>query len=130
MVLKPIATMILLLALTGVLILAVPTVTALDLGKKTVARIKQNLFWEYVYNAGLIPIAAGVLVPIFDAGIFGWLSMLAGLAMAMSSATVVGNSILLGRYKPKFASKNVKGMEGSYYNDHFKHVYTPSPSQI
>jgi hypothetical protein len=34
-------------------------------------------------------------------GIFGWLPMLAAVAMAMSSVTVVGNSILLGRYKPK-----------------------------
>jgi len=35
----------------------------------------------------------------------GWLPMLAGLAMAMSSVTVVGNSILLGKYNPKFAAR-------------------------
>jgi Cu+-exporting ATPase len=75
---------------------------ALDLGKKTVSKIKQNLFWAFVYNAGLIPVAAGALVPLFGLNMFGWLPMLAGLAMAMSSVTVVGNSILLGRYKPKF----------------------------
>ena len=40
-------------------------VTALDLGKKTVAKIKQNLFWAFAYNTGLIPIAAGALVPVF-----------------------------------------------------------------
>ena len=38
-------------------------ITALDLGKKTVSKIKQNLFWAFAYNTGLIPIAAGVLVP-------------------------------------------------------------------
>lgn len=80
-------------------------VTALDLGKRTVAKIKQNLFWAFAYNAGLIPIAGGILVPFMGVGIFGWLPMFAGLAMAMSSVTVVGNSILLGRYKPRFAYK-------------------------
>jgi Cu+-exporting ATPase len=104
-------------------------VIALDLGRKTVAKIKQNLFWAFVYNTGLIPIAAGVLVPIFGIGIFGWLPMLAGLAMAMSSVTVVGNSILLGRYKAKFASKKIERLGESHYNDHFKQVYAPSPSQ-
>jgi Cu+-exporting ATPase len=82
-------------------------VTALDLGRKTVSKIKQNLFWAFAYNTGLIPIAGGVLVPFLGVGIFGWLPMLAGVAMAMSSVTVVGNSILLGRYKPRFAKKNV-----------------------
>jgi Cu+-exporting ATPase len=82
-------------------------VIALDLGKKTVSKIKQNLFWAFAYNTGLIPIAGGVLVPFLGVGIFGWLPMLAGVAMAMSSVTVVGNSILLGRYKPKFAKKEL-----------------------
>lgn len=82
-------------------------VIALDLGKKTVSKIKQNLFWAFAYNTGLIPIAGGVLVPFLGVGIFGWLPMLAGAAMAMSSVTVVGNSILLGRYKPKFAKKEL-----------------------
>jgi Cu+-exporting ATPase len=87
-------------------------VTALDLGRKTVSKIKQNLFWAFAYNTGLIPIAGGVLVPFLGVGIFGWLPMLAGVAMAMSSVTVVGNSILLGRYKPRFARKNAsKGKE-------------------
>jgi len=74
---------------------------ALDLGKKTVTKIKQNLFWAFAYNTGLIPIAGGVLVPVLGVEIFGWLPMLAAIAMAMSSVTVVGNSILLGRYTPK-----------------------------
>jgi P-type Cu+ transporter len=57
-----------------------------------------------LHNTGLIPLAGGILVPFIGGGIFGWLPMFAGLAMGMSSVTVVGNSILLGRYKPKFAS--------------------------
>ena len=77
-------------------------VTALDLGKRTVSKIKQNLFWAFAYNTGLIPIAAGALVPIFGLGVFGWLPILAGLAMAMSSVTVVTNSLLLGKYKPTY----------------------------
>ena len=77
-------------------------VTALDLGKKTVSKIKQNLFWAFAYNTGLIPIAAGALVPLLGLGVFGWLPILAGLAMAMSSVTVVTNSLLLGKFKPKY----------------------------
>jgi Cu+-exporting ATPase len=98
-------------------------VTALDLGKKTVSKIKQNLFWAFAYNTGLIPIAGGVLVPILGVGIFGWLPMLAGVAMAMSSVTVVGNSILLGRYKPGFADKKRKGEE-IYASDDLKKAYS------
>lgn len=78
-------------------------VTALELGKKTVSKIKQNLFWAFAYNTGLIPIAAGALVPFLGLSVFGWLPILAGAAMAMSSVTVVGNSLLLGRYRPRFA---------------------------
>jgi P-type Cu+ transporter len=74
---------------------------ALELGGKTVSKIKQNLFWAFAYNTGLIPIAAGALVPLLGVAMFGWLPMLAAVAMAMSSITVVGNSILLGRYRPK-----------------------------
>jgi Cu+-exporting ATPase len=77
---------------------------ALELGRKTVSKIKQNLFWAFVYNTGLIPIAGGVLVPFLGVGIFGWLPMLAALAMAMSSVTVVGNSVLLGRYRSKLVN--------------------------
>ena len=83
-------------------------VIALELGTKTVSKIKQNLFWAFAYNTGLIPIAGGILVPFLGVGIFGWLPMLAGVAMAMSSLTVVGNSLLLGRYKPKFLVRKSK----------------------
>ncbi len=100
-------------------------VTALDLGRKTVTKIKQNLFWAFAYNAGLIPIAGGILVPFMGVGIFGWLPMLAGLAMAMSSVTVVGNSILLGRYKARFAIRKTRQKE-IYSNQDLKQAYTPT----
>jgi Cu+-exporting ATPase len=104
-------------------------VTALDLGRKTVSKIKQNLFWAFAYNTGLIPIAGGILVPFLGVEIFGWLPMLAGLAMAMSSVTVVGNSILLGRYKPKFADdrKGQVGYKGreAYSEKDLKEVFLP-----
>jgi P-type Cu+ transporter len=102
-------------------------VTALDLGRKTVSKIKQNLFWAFAYNTGLIPIAAGVLVPFLGVGIFGWLPMLAGLAMAMSSVTVVGNSILLGRYKPRFAPAKPR-KEEVYTDEDLKKAYSLQPA--
>ncbi|MGH9983778.1 MAG: copper-translocating P-type ATPase, partial [Nitrososphaeraceae archaeon] len=80
-------------------------VTALDLGKKTVSKIKQNLFWAFAYNTGLIPVAAGILVPFLGPQVYSWLPFLAAGAMAMSSVTVVSNSLLLGRYKPKTSTK-------------------------
>jgi P-type Cu+ transporter len=49
--------------------------------------------------------AAGVLVPFLGDSIFSWLPFLAAGAMAMSSLTVVSNSLLLGRYKPRFTGK-------------------------
>jgi Cu2+-exporting ATPase len=65
---------------------------ALKLSAKTVAAIKQNLFWAFIYNIIGIPIAAGVLYPIN-----GFLldPMIAGAAMALSSISVVGNSLRL-----------------------------------
>ena len=75
-------------------------IKAIEISKKTVSKIKQNLFWAFAYNTALIPIAGGVLVPIFGAEMYSYLPFLAAGAMAFSSATVVGNSLLLGRYKP------------------------------
>ena len=72
-------------------------VTAIDLSKKTVSKMKQNLFWAFFYNVALIPVAAGLLYP------FGILlnPIFAAIAMASSSMTVVGNAMLLNRYKAK-----------------------------
>lgn len=66
--------------------------TAIQLSKSTVATIKQNLFWAFIYNLIGIPIAAGVLYPING---FLLNPMLAGAAMAFSSVSVVSNSLRL-----------------------------------
>ena len=65
---------------------------ALHLARATVATIRQNLFWAFIYNVALIPVAAGVLYPFT-----GWLlsPVLAAAAMALSSVTVVSNSLRL-----------------------------------
>lgn len=65
---------------------------AIKLSKQTVATIRQNLFWAFIYNLIGIPIAAGILYPING---FLLNPMIAGAAMALSSVSVVGNSLLL-----------------------------------
>lgn len=75
-------------------------VTAIKLSKATVRKIKQNLFWAFCYNVGLIPIAAGALVPFLGPTVYDFLPFLAAGAMASSSVTVVSNSLLLNRFKP------------------------------
>jgi Cu2+-exporting ATPase/Cu+-exporting ATPase len=65
-------------------------VKAIKLSKLTMRGIKQNLFWAFIYNIVGIPLAAGVFYPLF-----GWLlnPVFAGMAMAFSSVSVVGNSL-------------------------------------
>ena len=70
---------------------------AMQLGRKVMSRIKQNLFWAFAYNTVLIPVAAGLLYPFFG---IAFRPELAGFAMAMSSVTVVTLSLLLKRYVP------------------------------
>ncbi len=70
---------------------------ALQLSRKVMSRIRLNLFWAFAYNVILIPVAAGILYPV--AGI-SFRPELAGLAMALSSVTVVSFSLLLRRYVP------------------------------
>ena len=67
-------------------------VKAVRLSKITMRGIKQNLFWAFIYNIVGIPLASGILFPVF-----GWLlsPVFAGLAMAFSSVSVVGNSLRL-----------------------------------
>jgi Cu+-exporting ATPase len=63
---------------------------ALDISRRTVAKIRQNLFWAFVYNVAGIPLAA-----------FGYLNpVMAGAAMALSSVSVMSNALLLKRWKP------------------------------
>ena len=72
-------------------------VASIKLSRYTMKKIKQNLFWAFIYNAAGIPIAAGLLYP------FGFLlnPIIAAGAMAFSSVSVVGNSLLMKRYKVK-----------------------------
>jgi P-type Cu2+ transporter len=65
---------------------------AIRLSKQTVATIRQNLFWAFIYNVIGIPVAAGVLYPAWG---FLLNPMIAGAAMALSSVSVVSNSLLL-----------------------------------
>ena len=67
-------------------------IRAIQLGKRTLSKVRQNLFWAFFYNVIGIPIAAGVLYPIFGISLK---PEYAGLAMAFSSVSVVTNSLLL-----------------------------------
>ena len=63
---------------------------ALDISRRTVAKIRQNLFWAFIYNTAGIPLAAlGYLNPV-----------VAGAAMALSSVSVMSNALLLKRWRP------------------------------
>jgi Cu+-exporting ATPase len=71
-------------------------VIGIDLSQYAIKKIKQNLFWAFFYNIIGIPIAAGLLYPFTG---FLLSPIIAGAAMAFSSVSVVGNSLLMGRYK-------------------------------
>lgn len=71
--------------------------TAIKLSKATIRTIKMNLFWAFIYNIIGIPIAAGILIPWFGIQLD---PIIAAAAMAMSSVSVVSNSLLLNRFKP------------------------------
>ena len=72
---------------------------ALDISARTVAKIRQNLFWAFAYNVAGIPLAAlGFLNPVF-----------AGGAMALSSVSVMANALLLKRWKPRQDARRRQG---------------------
>jgi len=68
----------------------IDVIAAIEISKKTLSKIKQNLFYAFIYNTILIPVAGfGLLYP-----------ALAGLAMAASSVSVVSSSLILKRWTP------------------------------
>ncbi len=72
-------------------------VTAIEIGKYTMKKIKQNLFWAFIYNMVGIPIAAGALYSSFGILLN---PIIAAAAMGLSSISVVSNSLLMKMYKP------------------------------
>jgi P-type Cu+ transporter len=69
---------------------------AIDVSRRTTRKIRQNLFWAFIYNVVGLPLAAlGLLSPV-----------IAGAAMALSSVSVVGNALLLKRWKPSSRSSS------------------------
>jgi Cu+-exporting ATPase len=71
---------------------------AIELSRRTLKTIRQNLFWAFAYNVVGIPVAAGVFYPWT-----GWLlsPIVASAAMAFSSVSVVANSLRLRAYRPR-----------------------------
>lgn len=72
-------------------------VKSIELSRRTMAKIRQNLFWAFFYNVLGIPIAAGILYPFYGVLLK---PVFAAVAMSLSSVSVVGNSLLLKRFSP------------------------------
>jgi Cu+-exporting ATPase len=83
----------------------IDAVAAIQLSRRTMTKIRQNLFWALGYNSAGIPIAAGVLYPFFHVLLN---PIVAAAAMAMSSVSVVSNAALLKRYTPEIKKKERK----------------------
>ncbi len=81
--------------------------TVFDLSRATVRNIKENLFWAFIYNVVMIPVAAGA----FSALGFSFNPMIAALCMSLSSLFVVGNALRLLRYRNKKIIKVDKYMK-------------------
>jgi Cu+-exporting ATPase len=80
-------------------------VAAVQLSRRTIRKIRQNLFWAFGYNTGGIPIAAGILYPFIGVLLS---PIIAAAAMAMSSVSVVSNAALLKRYVPEIKREEEK----------------------
>lgn len=72
--------------------------TAVEICKLTYRRIWINFFWAFFYNVVAIPIASGVFWPLVRVAMPPWV---AGLAMALSSVSVILSSLWLNRYRPR-----------------------------
>ena len=82
------------------------------ISRNTVSKVKQNIGWAIGYNAILIPVAAGLLVPVFGLSVYSFLPILGALAMGLSSTSVVMNSLLLKKKIGKDMDKHLH-MAGS-----------------
>jgi Cu+-exporting ATPase len=76
-------------------------ITAVALSRRTIRIIKENLAWAFGYNLVLVPVAAGVLYPVTGVLLS---PVLAGAAMALSSVSVVANSLRLKRFSARPAA--------------------------
>jgi Cu+-exporting ATPase len=85
-------------------------VVALEVAKATMRKVKQNLFWAFIYNTLGIPLGAGLFYP-FAALIIS--PELAGLFMAVSSVTVTLNTLLLKGFRPSFHRLGERSLKGS-----------------
>ncbi len=81
---------------------------AIALSKATIRNIKQNLFWAFIYNIIGIPVAAGVLYPLFGLQLS---PMLGAAAMSLSSFFVVTNALRLRGFKPKLKQKEAETLK-------------------
>jgi len=84
-------------------------VAAIELGRKVMARVRQNIFWAFFYNTALIPVGAGLIYPF--TGIVFRPEWAAG-AMALSSVTVVSLSLLLRNWTPRVQREGREGGRG------------------
>ena len=96
--------------------------TAIELSKRTIRNIKQNLFWAFFYNIIGIPIAAGILYLSIGLKLN---PMIAAAAMSFSSVSVVLNALRLKRFRPSDAGKitSVEAKDESIKNENEKGVY-------
>jgi len=78
-------------------------VAAALLSRRTIQIIRENLAWAFGYNLLLVPVAAGVLYPLWGITLS---PILAGMAMALSSVSVVTNSLRLRRFEAPFAPRS------------------------
>lgn len=80
-------------------------VSSIDLSRKTILNIKENLFWAFIYNVIGIPIAAGVFYNLLGLRLD---AMVGSLCMSLSSVCVVSNALRLRRFKPYYKKENKK----------------------